>query len=1470
MNDAAPPATTSTPVQRPRRWPRRLAIGVAVTGAVLAGAYWFLGREATLQSLAERVAKESGGSIVITGVSGSLYSSMHLGKVVFRSPEQLITAENVEIDWSPFQYLTRGIAINHLHVMALRVDTLREGEPPKMPASLAAPFLLELNDARINKVTMAKAGVNTVIADVRFDLRGDKQKWTLKGGSAITPWGYAKADGSIAATKPFKLDAAASLTQLAVPKGQKAAQLNLRAAGDLVSLQLAADGQSGKASGDAMFTLAPFDAIPMRQMAINGKHLDPGFFNPALPSADLGITVAARIDADRKIKGSVNVVNEGAVGTIDKQLLPLRAMHGDLTGTLAALEFGGAVIDFGGAGKFTGSGALQRAPKETGLGTAHFVLHTDRLDLKQLHSRMKTTKIAGDIRLANKGNTQTLALQLMEAGMRLDADATLADNLLQVQKASISAGTSSIRLTGNASLAGTREFKVNASAARFNPAAFGEYPAADINADISANGFMSPALKLAASFALRPSRLFDQPLSGSGKFNADATHISNVAATLALGANSAELHGGFGAPGEKLMWKVDGKQLGAVRKDLYGSIAASGAISGTLAAPRTSFEVDAKGLGWNPAARAANAGVLHASGDAWLTEPAKDGKRTVEMAAKGNAAGFNPAAFGSFLPGSINGSFDAGARLGPEWQATLNLALQPSTLANSPFWGYAKVAADARHVSNADVDLHVGPNILAAKGSFGAGADVLDWRIDAPQLAALGPTFGGGLRGSGSVSGSMEMPSLKAALEGQNLKWSGQQVKALKASASVGAGRGADDALVADIDVTGYASGDTRVDMARLQSSGTRGAHVLRFAARNETGDASGEVQGSWNAGAWNGTVASLQNKGPYAFALQAPVPLRIAGAPGSGVMGLLKPTEIALRNAVIRLPAGTVSIESLNKDGAHWTSKGAAAGVPLHYVGQFAPTVRDNLRGDLTLGGQWSLDMTGPAAPGGAPSLTGMLHVFREKGDLIAGADVPVVLGLRVLDLRADLANGALRTQVEIDGARSGHATVDATAQLVQGRVSTASPLKLAANADMGSIAWLAPLAGQPGLELDGALKLALTGGGTIGVPTLNGTVSGDNLALRSTEQGVKLRNGQLRAQLTGDQLLLQRLSFDGTQGRMSADGAVRFSGGEATMQLKLVADKLEILSRPDRTLVLSGESTLVRDNKRFQLDGKFRADRALIELAPQGRPTLSDDVIVLGRTRAGTVEKPAAPSMPLTYNIEADLGDAFRLRGMGIDAELTGTVRIHSSTRGPRANGGISVTSGTYKAYGQNLTIERGVLTFSGPYDNPALNIRAVRRRPDDDQLSVTNVEAGVEVRGTAQAPVAKLVSTPSVPDSEKLSWLVLGHGMDAVAGDEAGVLTAAAGALLGGKGGGIQSRIANSLGLDEVGLSQAKGLESTVVTVGKRLSSRAYLSFEQGATTASSLVKLRYKLNSKFTLQFQTGTNNALDVLYTWAFD
>jgi translocation and assembly module TamB len=1488
---------TATPEEhKPRRWPRRVAIGVAVTAVVVVGAVWYGGRETTLQMIAQRVASASGGKLTLTGVTGSLYGHMHVGQLVFRTETSLMTMNDIDIDWKPWQYLSHGVEIDKLYAKSLRMETLKEStEPSTMPTRLAPPFKIAVEDARLAQAVFVNKGAETRIDDIRASLHGDKQQWKLDYAKANTPWGQAAASGTLANTLPYKLNADASLSQTPASRSTSQAQpgailpqLKLHAGGDLQRTVLDASGQAARAQGTAKLVLSPFAEIPLQAFTLNAKNIDPGFFNPSLPTADLNLAVNARLDPNRNISGSVNLTNDGPQGTIDQQRLPLRAMRGQLGGNLSSMKISDVLLDLGGAGSFTGSGSVERGPDEKGIGTAQFALHTDRIDLRQIHGSMKKTAIAGDLKVANTQDTQTLNVNLVDAGMRLVAEAALANNVLTVRDARLAAGKGSVRVTGSASLADKKPFKANVVASRLDPAAFGDFPKADINAEINASGALAPQWQVAADFALRPSRLFDQPLSGKGKLDADGgapggVHVHDVNASLALGENTVDLRGAFGKPGEKLAWRVDGRQLAAIRKDLYGALVANGVVSGTMDAPRTSFEVDARNLGWVAQQRKLDNGALHASGEAWLSGT-KDAK-VVEVKASGSMQKLNPAAFGSPFAGSINGNFDASGRTGANMGGSVNLTLQQSTLSNSPLWGHAKLTADQRHVSNADVDLHLGANVVAARGAFGSngssGRDTLQWRIDAPQLAALGPDFGGVLRGAGTLSGTMDTPSLTATLDGQNLRMKAQNLKSLHATANLGSGRGAADPLALDVQIAGYAGGapgsETRIATASLQSTGTRGAHTISAAARGDTFDANLAISGGYANNAWAGTLNTLQNRGRYALALAAPAPLRIAGAPGSGVKGLASPEQISFGNATIRLPAGSVTIQSLVKNGPRWTSRGSATGVPVSYLAQASDAIRENLRGDMTLGADWALDMRAPVASGAAPVLDGSLHVFREKGDLIAGDVAPVVLGLRQLDLRADVNGGALHAQLAVDGSRVGTAKVDATAQMIHGRLDNDSPLRLTASANLGSLAWVSPLIGQPGLEVDGALNLAVSGTGTVGAPTLNGTVNGDRLAVRWPDQGVRLRNGQLRAVLAGDSLQLQRFAFEGNSGRATIDGNVRFAGSETAMNLKLVADKLEALSRPDRTVIVSGQASVVRDARRFAVEGSFKADRALVEFAPQDRPTLSDDVIVLGRANAkeGPAKKEAA--VPLTIDLTADLGDDFHLRGMGADAYLAGSVHVRKVGDGaPRINGTVRTVSGTYAAYGQRLSIERGVATFSGPYDNPSIDVLAVRKRPEGEQLSETNVEAGVQVRGTALSPTAKLVSTPNVSDSDKLSWLVLGHGMEGTTGNEADVLSAAAGALLGGKGGtgGIQSKLANALGVDEFGVRQGAGQEpglaNTVVTVGKRISSKLYLSFEQGAATATSVVRLRYKLTPRITLALQTGTNTALDVLYSWAFD
>jgi translocation and assembly module TamB len=1480
-NNAAPD-NAQAPAHKPRKWPRRVAIGVAVTGVIIGGTLWYLGRETTLQMIAQRVANSTGGKLTLQGVSGSLYNSMHIERLVWRTPEQVITAEKIDVDWSPAQILSRGILVDKLWAASVRMQTLKESEdePTVLPASLAPPFKVELDDARLARMTIVNlAGAETRVDNIRARVKGDKQSWVVQDAAASTPFGQVAANATVGAQRPFKIGATGSLTQSQASAGARAAQLNLKVGGDLQNATLVdASGQAGRAVGDAHFEIAPFAEIPLRSLRISGRNVDPGFFNPALPTADLNFAVAGKLDANRNISGNVDITNDGPAGTIDQGRLPLRAARGQLGGNLSALNVSDVLLDFGAAGKFTGTGGVQRGKDEEGIGTARFALHTDRIDLKQLHSAMKPTAIKGDIAVTNEATKQTLEANLADAGLRLSALASLENNVATLREARLSAGRGSISASGSMNLDDKKAFKATLTSNRFDPSAFGDLPAADINATVNAAGAVAPEWRVDADFAIRNSRLMNQALSGKGKLSADAKRISGIDADLALGQNTVAMNGAFGGAGDRLQWRLDGKQLAAVRSDLYGAVAASGVASGTMAAPRTTFDVDARDLGWVAAQRKNGSGNLRASGEAWLGGP--EGARAVEVKASGSTQRFNPAAFGSPLAASINSTFSGSGRAGADWRGNVDLQVKDSTLSNSPFWGHARLDADRRHVSNADVDLHVGPNVVAAKGAFGAARDVLNWRIDAPQLAALGPEFGGVLRGSGALSGSTDTPSLTASLEGQNLKlMSVHTVRALRASANLGAGRGAADPLVTDVQVTGYASGETRVSSLRLQTTGTRGAHTLRLSALGDGFDANTEIRGGLNRDTWSGTLAALQNRGRYAMALQKPVPVTIAGAPGSGPMGLASPERISFEGAVIRLASGSITVDTLTKNGPRWASRGHADNVPLTYLAQFSPAIGENARGDLTLGAAWSVDMRAPQAVGAAPSLAGNVRVFRERGDAIVGGDTPVPLGLRQFQASADVAGSSLRVRLDLDGERTGRANVEANAQMLGGKLEKDSPLRMTANADMPSIAWLASLAGQPGLELDGALRLALSAGGTIGAPSLNGDINGDRLAVRWPEQGVRLQNGQLRAQLGGDQLRLERLTFQGRQGSAAASGYVRFADGQPSAEVRLVLDKLEALSRPDRTVQVSGNASLVRDASRFALEGKFRADRALIEFAPQGGPTVSDDVIVLSRG----LEKPTPTSkekeVPLTVDLTADLGDEFRLRAMGIDATLAGSARVRMTGSGqPRINGTIRALNGTYAAYGQRLSIERANLTFSGPYDNPSLDVLAVRKRPEGEQLSETNVEAGVQVRGTAQSPTARLVSTPNVSDSDKLSWLVLGHGMETTSGSEKDVLTAAAGALLGGAGGtgGFQTKLATSLGVDEVGLKQrdmgsdASALESTVVTVGKRISSRAYLSFEQGASTASSLVSLRYKLNPRISLRFQTGTNSALDVLYSWAFD
>jgi translocation and assembly module TamB len=192
------------------------------------------------------------------------------------------------------------------------------------------------------------------------------------------------------------------------------------------------------------------------------------------------------------------------------------------------------------------------------------------------------------------------------------------------------------------------------------------------------------------------------------------------------------------------------------------------------------------------------------------------------------------------------------------------------------------------------------------------------------------------------------------------------------------------------------------------------------------------------------------------------------------------------------------------------------------------------------------------------------------------------------------------------------------------------------------------------------------------------------------------------------------------------------------------------------------------------------------------------------------------------------------------------------------------VQTVNATFLAYGERLQVDPGVAIFDGPLDNPALQMTAWRRNQQ--------VEAGVQLTGTARAPRVQLVSNPPVSEGERLSWLVLGRAPGDATKADLGMLQAAAGALLArGDQMPLDRRIARAFGLDEISFRGSGEVADRVVALGKRLSDRLYISYEQGiGAAASALVKLDFSLTQRLSVRAETGTSSGLGLFYRFSWD
>jgi translocation and assembly module TamB len=235
------------------------------------------------------------------------------------------------------------------------------------------------------------------------------------------------------------------------------------------------------------------------------------------------------------------------------------------------------------------------------------------------------------------------------------------------------------------------------------------------------------------------------------------------------------------------------------------------------------------------------------------------------------------------------------------------------------------------------------------------------------------------------------------------------------------------------------------------------------------------------------------------------------------------------------------------------------------------------------------------------------------------------------------------------------------------------------------------------------------------------------------------------------------------------------------------------------------------------------------------------------------GTVQR-------IRSRIHVVLGDSVRVESYGLKARLDGEVTVLTKPDDvARGVGAINVVEGQYKAFGQDVTITKGKLSYNNtPLGEPMLELTAERAIKDTDIIVTVNV------RGSLAKPFITVTSTPAMSSSEALSYLLTGRSIDTLQSGEISNVNRAAENLAMSGGGLLLGGIGSKIGLDELSLERTS-TQSTAVTVGKFLSPKLFVSYGVSIAEAINTIKLRYSLNKRWSLKAEAGLEQSADVEY-----
>lgn len=741
------------------------------------------------------------------------------------------------------------------------------------------------------------------------------------------------------------------------------------------------------------------------------------------------------------------------------------------------------------------------------------------------------------------------------------------------------------------------------------------------------------------------------------------------------------------------------------------------------------------------------------------------------------------------------------------------------------------------------IDLTLGRNQLNVKGQLDEKSWNLDANIDAPRLDGALPGLGGTAKGLLKLRGNLQAPQLLADLTASGLQWQALRINRVKIDGDVRSSDQIQGQLAVRVEQLKQDALD--ISLLTLDAKGSEKQHQLQLKIDGKPVSGQLALQGSFDRQQqrWRGNLNNTRFDTPV------------------GEWRLTRAIALDYLNTAQKISIGPHCWQNPNAElCVPKTIEAGQSGQASVVLNRFdLAMIKPFLGPETALSGVFTgrADVSwkpGGALPDAKVSLVGNgVKVVQQ----VQGNALPIAFDR--LNLNAGLSNGRAQADWLIKLTNNGQ---------FDGNVQVADPQvrrNISGNVNITniSLAMINP-ALMKGEKAAGMLNANLRLGGSAQKPLVYGRMALDKVDIDGHWMPFDMTDGRLVMNFDGMTSTMEGL-VSTTRGQLNLSGDADWRDINAwRARIAAKGDKLRVTVPPMIRIDVSPDLVFEATPQLFSLNGSVDIPwaRITVQELPESAVGVSSDEVMLDDQLKPI--QPKTAGIPINSNLMIHVGNDVRLDAFGLKARLKGDLKVVQDKNGLGLNGQIDIPSGRFHAYGQDLIVRKGQLMFSGPPDQPLLNIEAIRN-PESTEDDVT---AGVRVTGLADAPKLEVFSDPAKSQQEALSYLLRGQGLGS-SGADGNAMTSMLIGMGVAQSGQLVGKIGEAFGVSNLALdTQGVGDSSQVVVSGYVLPG-LQVKYGVGIFDSLATLTLRYRLMPKLYLEAVSGLDQALDLLYQFEF-